>query len=164
MKLTARAGEREHEILIERRDAGFVVTVDGVTTEADVRELAGGFLSILMRGRSYEVSVEVDGDTYRVRHGASRQTVMLTDPSRKARASGLGAKQGPQDVVTLMPGKVARVLVQVGDQVQSGQGLVVVEAMKMENEIGSPKAGKVVAVHVEAGRNVEGGAALVVVE
>jgi biotin carboxyl carrier protein len=164
MKLTARAGEREHEVLIERRDALFVVTVDGVASQADVRELAGGFLSIVMNGRSYEVSVEAEGDTYRVRHGASRQTVTLTDPSRKAREAGLGASKGPQEVVTLMPGKVARVLVQVGDQVQPGQGLVVVEAMKMENEIGSPKAGKVVAIHVEPGRNVEGGASLVVVE
>jgi biotin carboxyl carrier protein len=63
-----------------------------------------------------------------------------------------------------MPGKVVRVLVAPGDDVQAGQGLVVVEAMKMENEIGSPRAARVKSVEVSPGQNVETGARLVVLE
>jgi biotin carboxyl carrier protein len=63
-----------------------------------------------------------------------------------------------------MPGKIVRVLVGEGDDVEEGQGVVVVEAMKMENEIGSPKDGKISAVKVESGQTVESGATLVVVE
>jgi biotin carboxyl carrier protein len=63
-----------------------------------------------------------------------------------------------------MPGKVARVLVSVGDTVEAGSGLVVIEAMKMENEITSPRAGRVTAVEVEQGRTVESGAPLVIIE
>lgn len=164
MKLAAMIGDRLHEIVIERRDAVFVVSVDGQQFEADARKLQGDYYSILMKGRSYAVSVEADGDAYCVRHGAAKQIVTLTDPSRRAREGGLAAGRGPTSVTSAMPGKVVRVLVREGDEVQVGQGLVVVEAMKMENEIASPKAGRVVAVRVEAGRPVEAGATLVVVE
>jgi biotin carboxyl carrier protein len=63
-----------------------------------------------------------------------------------------------------MPGKVVRLLVNEGDSVEEGQGLVVVEAMKMENEIGAPKAGRVNSIAVEAGQAVEAGAELLVIE
>ena len=164
MNLSAKVGERIHEITIERRDARFCVTVDGVTYEADVRKLHGDCYTILVKGRSYEVSVEQDGDSYRVWHGAAVQVVTLTDPSRRARQESGEAGHGPVRVVTVMPGRVVRVLVREGDKVQPGQGLVVVEAMKMENEIVSPRGGRVTAVRVEPGRPVEAGATLVVVE
>ncbi len=165
MKLVAKIGDRHHEIVIDRRDDGpFVVTVDGAQLEADVRALQGGFYSILMRGRSYAISVEAEGGTYSVRRGASKRIVTLTDPGRRAREGVRGAEDGAVNVVTVMPGKVVRVLVQEGDEVKAGQGLVVVEAMKMENEIASPKAGRIAAVRVEPGRPVEAGATLVVVE
>jgi len=164
MKLNARVGDRESELFIERSDAGFAVTIDGETVEVDARKHAGAFYTILMRGRSYEVSVEIDGETFRVRHGATKQIVTLTDPSRRARQAGLMSGRGPAIVTAVMPGKVVRVLVQVGDSVEAGQGLLVVEAMKMENEIAAPKAGTITAVHVEPGRAVENGAPLVVVE
>ena len=164
MKLTAQIGDRIHGIVVERRDAYFHVTVDGTVFVADARKLQGDSYSILMKGRSYAVSVEAEGDTYCVRHGAAKQVVTLTDPSRRAREEGRRAGGGPASVTSVMPGKVVRVLVGVGDQVRAGQGLVVVEAMKMENEIASPKDGRVVAVQVEPDRTVEAGAILVVVE
>ena len=84
---------------------------------------------------------------------------------RRARAAGPAA--GPADVeqrvAAPMPGKVLQVLVAPGDEVEAGQGLVVVEAMKMENEIGSPRAGRVVRVEVEPGMSVEAGRTLLVV-
>ena len=164
VKLAAQIGDTLHEIVIERRDGRFVVTVDGMQNEVDARKLQGDYYSILMAGRSYAVSVEVDGDSYCVRHGAAKQIVTLTDPSRRAREAGVGVGRGPTAVATVMPGKVVRVLVNEGDLVQAGQGLVVIEAMKMENEIASPKAGRVTSVRVEPGRPVEAGATLVVVE
>jgi biotin carboxyl carrier protein len=116
-----------------------------------------------MEGRSYEVSVEARGDTYYVRHGAAELLVTLSDPSRQAREAGAGA-EGPENILSMMPGKVVRVMIAEGDEVAAGQGLVVVEAMKMENEIAATKPGRVSAIHVEAGQTVEGGAVLMVIE
>jgi len=90
--------------------------------------------------------------------------VTLTDAARSALGDLRTAGSGPENVISVMPGKVVRVLVSPGDEVKAGQGLVVIEAMKMENEIGSPRGGRVTAVHVEPGRAVEAGATLVVVE
>jgi biotin carboxyl carrier protein len=163
MKITARVGDEVHEVQIERQDGNFAIEIDGENRLVNAHKLEGDFYSILSDGSSYEVSVEVAGDGYVVRHGASEQQVRFTDPSRQAREMS-GAQEGPQTVESIMPGKVVRVLVKPGDTVTEGQGLVVVEAMKMENEIESPKDGKVTEVKVEPGQAVESGGALIVVE
>ncbi len=163
MKITARVGEAVHEVNVERVEKDFVVEIDGETRTVNADKLEGDFYSILSEGVSYEVSVEVAGDGYIIRHGASEQQVRFTDPSRQAREMS-GAKEGPQIVESVMPGKVVRVLVKAGDTVTEGQGLVVVEAMKMENEIVSTKDGKVTEIKVSPGQAVESGGALVVVE
>jgi biotin carboxyl carrier protein len=72
--------------------------------------------------------------------------------------------QGRQKISVPMPGKVIAVLVAEGDQVEKGQGLVIVEAMKMENEVHSPVTGEIKEIKVKAGDTVEGGAVLVIVE
>ena len=163
MKLTVKTGEREHEVTVERRDGLLRVVVDGTEHLVDARHLEADFHSIMMEGRSYELSIEADGDRYHVRHGASQRTVSLTDATRRGR-EGRSKGRGPETVVSVMPGKVVRVLVALGDEVAEGQGLVVVEAMKMENEIGAPRAGRVTSVEVEPGRAVEAGTTLVVLE
>jgi biotin carboxyl carrier protein len=163
MRISAKAGQQILDVDIERRDGSYRVEVDGVRYEVDALKLEGAFFSILTEGRSYEVSVEARGDTYFVRHGASELLVTLSDPSRQARdASEAGV--GPENIVTMMPGKVVRLLVAEGDEVEADQGLVVVEAMKMENEIAASKKGKVGSVNVEPGETVEGGAVLLVIE
>ena len=163
VKITAKAGPHVLEVTIERSNGHYVVEVDGKRHEVDAHKLEADFYSLLSEGRSYEVSVEPRGDAYHVRHGAAEQLVSLTDPSRRARELGPGA-DGPEKVVTLMPGKVVRVLVREGDAVDAGQGVVVVEAMKMENELTASRAGRVAALHVEPGQSVEGGAVLAVIE
>jgi biotin carboxyl carrier protein len=163
MKFDARVGETEHEIVVTRLDGEYVVTLDGVQHVVDARKLEADFYSILYEGKSYEVSVESAGSKYRVRHGAHEQIVELADASRGGREE-LHKKGGLADVYSVMPGKVVRVLVAPGDQVHAGQGLVVVEAMKMENEIGSPRAGRVKSVDVAPGQTVEAGARLAVLE
>jgi len=83
---------------------------------------------------------------------------------RMRAAGGRFAVEGPQTIVAPMPGKVVKVLVKVGDEVKEGQGLVVVEAMKMENELASPKDGVVKEIHAKENASVESGAKLLVVE
>jgi len=163
MKFAAVAGDTVHEIVVTQQDAAYVVTLDGVEHIVDARKLEADFYSILFEGKSYEVSVEIVGGRYVVRHGAHEQVVELADAARSGRDE-LGKRAGPASVDSVMPGKVVRLLVAPGDDVQAGQGLVVVEAMKMENEIASPRAGRVKSVDVTPGQNVETGARLIVLE
>jgi len=163
MKLSAKAGQQVMEISIESRNGHYVVEVDGRTFHVDSHKLEGDFYSFLTDGHSYEVSVESKGDGYQVRHGAAELTLEFSDPSRRAR-EGLGGVAGPEKIITQMPGRVVRVLVNEGDSVDAGQGIAVVEAMKMENEIAATRPGRVSSVEVSPGQTVEGGAVLAVIE
>ena len=163
MKLSVKAGQQLCDVLVARQDGNYVVEVDGRSFLVDARKLEGDFFSILTEGRSYEVSVEADGDGYRVRHGAAEMEVAVSDPSRQAREAQAGPT-GPEKIVSVMPGKVVRVLAGEGDEVEPGQGVVVVEAMKMENEIATERGGKVTRVAASAGDAVETGALLMIVE
>ena len=163
MKFTAQVGEKLHEVLVERVEATYRVVIDGQEHVVDARKLEADFYSILYEGKSYEVSVEAAGSKYFVRHGAHEQLVRLADASRGGRDE-LSKRGGPEEITSFMPGRVVRVLVAPGDAVHAGQGLVVVEAMKMENEISASRAGRVRSVPVTPGQNVESGATLVVLE
>jgi biotin carboxyl carrier protein len=163
MKFAAKAGEAVYEIVVTRLDADYVVTFNGVEHVVDARKLEADFYSILYEGKSYEVSVESIGAKYVVRHGANEQVVELADASRGGREE-LHKRSGPESIDSVMPGKVVRVLVEPGAEVQAGQGVVVVEAMKMENEISAPRAGRVKSVDVTPGQTVETGARLIVLE
>jgi len=163
MKFAARVGETVYEIVVTRLDGEYVVTLDGTEHVVDARKLEADFYSILYEGKSYEVSVENAGPKYLVRHGAYEQIVELADSAGSGREE-LHKKDGLENIDSVMPGKVVRVLVSLGDEVRAGQGLVVVEAMKMENEISAPRAGRVKSIDVNPGQNVETGARLVVLE
>jgi biotin carboxyl carrier protein len=163
MKISAKVGTQLVDVTVVRQDGNLVVEVDGVSHEVDVHKLEGDFFSILSSGKSYEVSVESTRAGYLVRHGATELLVTLTDPGRQAR-EGLAGHRGPERVVSAMPGKIVRILVGEGDEVEVGQGVVVVEAMKMENEIAAPKAGRVSSIAVRPSQTVEGGAELLVIE
>jgi biotin carboxyl carrier protein len=163
VKFAARVGEAVHEIDVSRVDGTYVVTLDGTEHVIDARKLEADFYSILFEGKSYEVSVEPSGARYLVRHGAYEEVVELADASRGGRDE-LHRQSGEATVDAVMPGKVVRVLVAMGDEVRAGQGVIVVEAMKMENEIAAPRAGRVKSIDVTAGQTVETGARLVVLE
>jgi biotin carboxyl carrier protein len=163
VRISAKTGNRVLEVVIERANGTYRVDVDGVRYEVDSHKLEGDFFSILTGGKSYEISVETTRDGYRVRHGAAVQLVTLSDPSRRARDARHGSG-GPASVLSVMPGKVVRLLVAAGDEVEAGQGLLVVEAMKMENEIAAPRAGRVRSVSVQNGQTVESGAELLVID
>ena len=163
MKISARAGEHSYDILIEREDGNYIVEVDGRRSVVDMQKLEGDFYTFLIEGRSYEVSVEPRGDGYQIRHGASAKTVSFVDSTRRAR-EGMGAGKGSLEIITQMPGRVVRLLVSEGDQVEVGQGVAVVEAMKMENELVTEKAGKVASIAVEIGQDLESNGVLMVIE
>jgi biotin carboxyl carrier protein len=162
MKFSVEIADCMHDVEVERHEGGYVVTVDGTRHEVDAHRLEADFYSILTDGKSYEVSVEVRGDEYLVRHGGAERSVRVTDPGRRARTRQ--AAGGPERVISHMPGKVVRVLVEPGQAIAAGQGILVLEAMKMENEIVASRAGRVTSVRVTAGQSVEGGAELAVVE
>ena len=136
---------------------------NGSTVEGpfSIRPLDGGCLCVLINGRSYRVSRGLTGE---LDVNGLSCAVEVFDP-RALRLRGKGsAAQGRQNVSASMPGKVIRVLVSAGDTVEAGQGLVVVEAMKMQNEMKSPKAGRVVEVKTKKDAAVAAGDVLVVVE
>ena len=116
-------------------------------------ELEPGVYSVLKDGVSYEVRA-ANGTVWIAGH---RFDVEVDDPRAPKKGRGSAAAAGQQTLRAAMPGKVVRVLVSVGDEVKAGQGIVVVEAMKMQNEVKSPIAGNVVSIAVREGAAVAGG-------
>jgi biotin carboxyl carrier protein len=131
---------------------------DGVAVESDF-SIAG--TSVLLSGRSYRVS---KGAGQEVWVNGRLLSMEVFDPRDLRPGQGTSAKQGRREIAASMPGKVVRILVAAGDAVEEGQGLVVVEAMKMQNEMKSPKAGRVVEIRVRPDATVGAGEILVVVE
>lgn len=135
--------------------------VDGRTMRVDARMLEAGVMSLVVEGRQYRCVLDGDG----VWIGNRRYGFTVDDPrSLQGRRGAGGGAEGPRAVKAPMPGRVVRVLVVVGDAVAEGQGVVVIEAMKMQNELKSPKAGRVARIGVAAGDTVGSGDVLAVVE
>jgi biotin carboxyl carrier protein len=135
--------------------------VDGRSVSVDVRLLEPGVMSLLIEGRQYRCVL--DGDAVVI--GGRRYGFEVDDPRSLQGKRGAGAgTEGPRPVKAPMPGRVVRLLVEVGEEVEEGQGVVVIEAMKMQNELKSSKAGRVVRVAVAVGDTVGSGDVLVVVE
>ena len=164
MKLDVSIAGRRHVVELRRSDAGTDVELDGRPLPVEVTDLPGGDRSLLLGGRSFRVRASRDRESWRVRVGAHEIAATVAEHGRLAETRRGGASDGPQSVTSVMPGKVVRVLVEPGQLVDDDQGLVVVEAMKMENEIVAPRAGRVRAVHVSPGQPVESGVALVEIE
>jgi len=163
MKVCAKTGSNVVEVTVTRDNGFYRVELDGVVHRVDALKLEGDFFTVLNGSRSYEVSVEAKRDGYHVRHGAALRVVSFLEPGRSER-EGIGTVDGPEQIVSAMPGRVVRVLVEEGATVEAGQGIAVVEAMKMENEIAAGKAGTVTTIAVEPGQTIEGGGLLAVIE
>ena len=138
--------------------------LDSEPGAAEVVEVEPGVYSILLPGGSYEAKVTPGPEGSSVELRGVRYEVMVRDPRRLARTGSAPGSAGRQRVASPMPGKVVRVLVREGEEVAAGQGLVVIEAMKMQNEIRSPKAGRVVAMRAVEGATVTAGETLAEVE
>jgi biotin carboxyl carrier protein len=170
MKLIAEIDGHSYALDVRREGARVEASVDGRRYELEARETeAGAFLLLASGGRVYECrangAAAGAGGACEVQIGDEVFQVRLIDPKRLRGARGAGAEaSGRAQVTASMPGKVVRVLVEAGARVEAGDGLVVVEAMKMQNELKSPKGGVVVEVRAEAGATVNAGDVLVVVE
>jgi biotin carboxyl carrier protein len=169
VKLSAQIGTEEREVVVDKlADGRYRLIIDGGAERIiDARRLAGGAWSMLLGDDVVTVDVEPgkDGDLL-VDVRGTVVPVKIVDPRRKLMAQARTAKvaHGPTPVTSPMPGKVVKLLVKAGDAVTAGQGVAVVEAMKMENEIRAPRAGTVLGVHVKEGQAVEGQEGLVTIE
>ncbi len=140
-------------------------TLDGEPVQVDVHLLQPGVLSLLIDGRAYCCILD-EGPTGRaVLLEGKRLPYTLDDPRSLRARRGAGADEnGPVPIKSPMPGRVARVLAKVGDAVEAQQGILVLEAMKMQNEMKAPKSGTVVRIHVAEGDTVTAGQVLAIVE
>ncbi len=126
----------------------------------DVVEVEPGVYSVLLNGRSYEA--RVDGDQVSI--GGHRIRVEIADPRRWNPAKPGLKSEGRESIKAPMPGKIVRVLVKAGDEVTAGQGLVVIEAMKMQNELKAARSGRVASVFVKENDAVVAGTVLAAIE
>lgn len=167
MAYIAKLGEKTYTVEVEEVDKSiYRVSVDGSEFLLDGKKTGRTNYSLIVDNRSFEVDIDVSEDDYRVLVDGRNYHIHLLD-ERRMRLGGLQAGielQGRQRVSVPMPGKVIAVLVSEGDKVERGQGLVIVEAMKMENEVRSPINGEVKEVKVKVGDSLEAGATLLVVE
>jgi len=162
---------RLRHVEVRRADGGFIVAVDGREWHIDVARVDAQTLSLLMRGGtgqswSHEVAVAPDRNSsaLAVRVGDVPVTVSLNGRRRWGRADEPAAGQaGPERLLAPMPGKIVRVLVKTGESVAARQPVVVIEAMKMENELKALQAGTVAEIHVRDGQSVDAGALLAVI-
>ena len=153
----------KHRVIELERDAsGWSVTLDGRPVAVDAVEIAPNALSILLEGQSFEINVTPSSDgKLKLQTRAQEFTAEIIDPRAwSGRRHGNVEAEGRQQIVAPMPGKIVRVLVQAGDHVEAGQGLLVVEAMKMQNEIRSPKSGTVERILAKEGQPVNAGEVL----
>ena len=167
IKLQAEINDRRHDLRLRREGEQVSAEIDGRTYSLDVHNSnAGGFL--LRNGSNvYHCRVETGSKpgVFNVSLRDSDYAIQLVDPKRLRASQSSGAHDhGTVQIVASMPGKVVRRLVEVGSQVEAGAGIVVVEAMKMQNEMKSPKAGVVSSLSATEGATVNAGDVLAEIE
>jgi biotin carboxyl carrier protein len=168
MAYIATLDDKTHKIEVQEleEDHLYRIVIDGNEHIIDGRKLTGHIYSLLMDNRSFTVDVSAKDDQYTVACEGKSIQLRLLDERRALRpgeSSGSG-RDGGKLVKSFMPGKVVEVLVKVGDDVEKDQGLIIIEAMKMENELRSTAAGKVKEIRVSPGQAVESGELLIELE
>lgn len=168
MKLHATIADHQTDIQVWDEGRRVFAEIDGRRYELEVQECGPNGYLFISQGRVFDCRVEgrpESGQKIDVIVGTTPCAVTITDPKRLGSAT-LASAHGDDAarIVASMPGKVVRVLVEVGAQVKAGDGIIVVEAMKMQNEMKSPKAGTVVALNTQTGATVNGGDVLAVIE
>lgn len=157
-------GEKSYRLELERADASWSCRLDGRSIEADGVLVRPGVLSLRLANRSYEVRCEQLADGLKIWVGQKTLHVEVRDPRSLRGRVRASDERGARKVMAPMPGKVVRVLVAEGAQVEAGAGIMVVEAMKMQNEVKSPKKGKIQRIMVGQGAAVNAGDVLAIVE
>ncbi|HYK38545.1 MAG TPA: biotin/lipoyl-containing protein [Candidatus Eremiobacteraceae bacterium] len=162
MKYEVRIGGKTRIVELAREAERWRVTLDGVQLDADAVEVAANTFSVLIEGESWEVRIAPNANGKLTLHtGVAEFIGEVEDPRAwRGRKHGAMEAEGRQEICAPMPGKIVRLLAKSGDEVEVGQGLLVVEAMKMQNEIRSPKSGKVEKIFVKEGQAVNSGEVL----
>lgn len=167
MKYTAILNDKERELEITQLDANtFHVSVDGSVHTVDARDCGPDLLSVLIDNVSHDISYSMDETSVYLNFRNRNFNIEVLD-ERRMRMRKVRSElelSGPEIIKTSMPGKVVKVLAEVGQEVAAGEGVIIIEAMKMENEIRCRNGGIIKAVHVEAGQTVEGGVTLIEIE
>jgi biotin carboxyl carrier protein len=167
MKLTAEINNETREIDVRREGDKVFATVGGKAYELEAHQTAPDTYLFKHEGKVYEcfVSADAAGGKTQVTSGANSYEFTLADPKRLSHTGGAHAHgDGTAEIVSQMPGKIVRVLVKVGDEVKTKDGVIVVEAMKMQNEMRSPKDGAVKAINFAEAETVNAGDVLAVIE
>jgi biotin carboxyl carrier protein len=161
LKLIARYQDEDIPLQVERHGGSYRVKLGERWVEADL-VAAGGLRSLRLEdGTQIPLAHHREGTTHQITIGAYRLDIDIVDPLSLRRKSGDDHLGDSGIIKALMPGRIARVLVEKGQAVLRGTGLLVLEAMKMENEIPAPADGVIDEIFVKAGDTVEGGADLV---
>ena len=168
MAYIATLGDQTHKIEVQEleQDHVYRIVIDGNERIIDGRQLSAHMYSLLVDDQSFTIDVTEKDDQYTVSCEGKTFQFKLLDERRALRPGEASSRDGAGDkeIRSFMPGKVVEVMVAVGDTVEKEQGVLIIEAMKMENEIRTSAAGTVKSIFVEAGQAVESGELLIELE
>ncbi len=157
--------EKTYRVELVRGEAGWSCKIDDRDLPLDVTSMQDGVLSLLLNGQSYEVRQEINGPEANIVVGRERFAAAVRDPrSLHSRQRAGASEQGVKKIIAPMPGKVVRLLAAEGAEVEAGKSVIVIEAMKMQNELKAPKTGVIKKITVVEGAAVEAGQSLAEVE
>jgi biotin carboxyl carrier protein len=163
---SASSGSTQQQPIANRsREVHFTVRLDGGEIQVSYSPLGSDDLSLIVNGESFDVTHERIGDGLRIFVRGRAYECSVRDPRslRTRKRAGL-ADAGEQKLTASMPGKVVRIIASLGDKIAAGQGILVIEAMKMQNEVRSPKEGQLKKLLVREGANVVAGEVLAIIE
>jgi len=168
MKLIANIDDREHHVTLDRAGLSIRAQIDDRCYELTLREFSDGGLLLIDGSELHNCQCNANAappGSFSVNLRGSIYEVQITDPKRLRSGQAAGTHDhGEAQIRATMPGKVVRILVELGATVEAGAGIVVVEAMKMQNELKTPKAGSVTKLNAVVGETVNAGDVLAVVE
>ena len=156
---------KSHRLELNQAEGVWLCRLDGEEVHVDAVLARPNVISLIIDGNAYEVKRELTPTDTHIWVKSARFAAEVRDPRslRSRRGKGVGT-EGPQKLTAPMPGKIVRVLAAAGDAVEAGQGIIVIEAMKMQNELKSPKKGTVSQILAKEGATVSAGEVLAVVE
>jgi len=169
MKLTVELNNEPHEVKIKRgADSKLTAEIDGRTYELEASEPEPNIHLLKHANKVYEIFVspnEKIGEPFVVKVGNQSYEIKIYDPKRLRGSGAVGGQiEGASEIKTARPGKVVCVLVETGAEIKTGEGVIIVEAMKMQNEMKSPKDGIIKQIRFAEGETVNAGDVLVIIE
>ena len=153
-----------HRLELDRTEIGWSCRLDGHEIPVDAVLARADVLSLRIGNRAFEVKCERVGSETHFWVGSRRFAVEVRDPRSLRGRVHAGDEEGPKKLTAPMPGKVVRILAAPGAEIEAGAGVLVVEAMKMQNEVRSPKTGTIQKILVSTGAAVNAGDVLAIVE